>query len=123
MLHDVRCGALKIVLKIYARASDLGPHSRLSTDCDQAIRQRGQKGLPEAIAGLDLAIESLYAHTDSHKIGTSLSPKFEGTLRPEQEEKLPSTWHEVMTSSNDPIDLLYVYLVSPLVSFQYHQYD
>ena len=33
-----------------------------------AIRQslqRGRKGIPEAVAGLDLAIESLYLHTNS----------------------------------------------------------
>jgi len=57
-----------------------------------AIRQslqRGRKGIPEAIAGLDLAIESLYLHTNFHKIGKRLYHRtIEGTITPDQEEKL-----------------------------------
>jgi hypothetical protein len=31
--------------------------------------QRGKKGIPDPIEGLDLAIEGLYPHTDFHKMG------------------------------------------------------
>jgi len=59
----------KIVLKVYARQ----PLSALTLAYQLiAIKhslQRGQKGIPDAIAGLDLAIEALYAHTDFHKMG------------------------------------------------------
>ena len=51
--------------------------------------KRGQKGIPDAIAGLDLAVEALYPHTDFHKMGrTFFQRTIEGTLKPEQEEKL-----------------------------------
>jgi hypothetical protein len=30
--------------------------------------QRGKKGIPDAIEGLDLAIDSLYPHTDFQKV-------------------------------------------------------
>jgi hypothetical protein len=31
--------------------------------------QRGRKGIPDAIAGLDQAIDALFPHTDFHKVG------------------------------------------------------
>lgn len=57
-----------------------------------AIKQcleRGRKGIPDAIAGLDLAIEGLYQHTDFHKMGCEFYHRtLEGTLRPEQQDIL-----------------------------------
>jgi hypothetical protein len=57
-----------------------------------AIKQcleRGRKGIPDAIAGLDLAIEGLYQHTDFHKMGRKFYHRtLEGTLRPEQQDIL-----------------------------------
>lgn len=51
--------------------------------------QQGKKGIPDAIAGLDLAIDALYPHTDFHKMAQkSYFRTIEGTLRPEQGEKL-----------------------------------
>jgi len=49
----------------------------------------GRKGIPDAIAGLDLAIEGLYPHTDFYKVGHSLYlRRLRGTMKPNQEEKL-----------------------------------
>lgn len=57
-----------------------------------AIKQcleRGRKAIPDAIAGLDLAIEGLYQHTDFHKMGRKFYHRtLEGTLRPEQQDIL-----------------------------------
>ncbi|HET8671367.1 MAG TPA: hypothetical protein VFM05_12295 [Candidatus Saccharimonadales bacterium] len=51
--------------------------------------QRGKKGIPDAIAGLDLAIDGLYLHTDFYKVGHKLYlRRLEGTLKLTQEEKL-----------------------------------
>ena len=51
--------------------------------------KRGQKGIQDAIAGLDLAVEALYPHTDFHKMARTLFKlTIEGRLKPEQEEKL-----------------------------------
>ena len=51
--------------------------------------QRGQKGIPEAIAALDLAIESLYQHTSFEKMGHKFFRRvLEGKVTFEQEELL-----------------------------------
>jgi hypothetical protein len=51
--------------------------------------QRGRKGIPDAIAGLDLAIDGLYPHTDFHNMSHRLYlGRLEGTLKPGREEKL-----------------------------------
>lgn len=55
-----------------------------------AIKQsleRGRRGIPDAIEGLDLAIASLYAHTNFHKLGQRLfRRKIEGVLTTREEE-------------------------------------
>ena len=51
--------------------------------------QRGSKGIPDAIGGLDLAIESLFPLTEFYKASHKLYlRRLEGTLKPKQEEKL-----------------------------------
>ncbi len=51
--------------------------------------QRGKKGIPEAIAGLDLAIDGLYLHSDFYKVSDKLYlRRLEGTLKLTQEEEL-----------------------------------
>ena len=51
--------------------------------------QRGRKGIPDAINGLDLAIESLFPYTDFCKVSNKLyMRRLEGTIKPEQEEIL-----------------------------------
>lgn len=79
----------KIVLKVYA-----GHPTSALTLAYQLIAikqslQRGNKGIPDAIAGLDLAIEGLYSHTDFHKMAHKFYHlTIEGTLKPKQEERL-----------------------------------
>ena len=55
-----------------------------------AIRQsieRGRKGIPDAIAGLNLAIDSLYPHTTFHEMSRNLYHRtIEGIITPKQEE-------------------------------------
>ena len=51
--------------------------------------KRGPKGIQDAIAGLDLAVEALYPHTDFYKTGrTFFQQTIEGNLKPDQEETL-----------------------------------
>lgn len=51
--------------------------------------ERGKRGIPDAIAGLDMAIETLYPHTDFYSIGRKFYHRtIEGTLKPEQEQTL-----------------------------------
>lgn len=45
--------------------------------------------MPDAIAGLDLAVESLFQHSDFYKVARKLyQQKIEGTIKPTQGEKL-----------------------------------
>jgi hypothetical protein len=57
-----------------------------------AIRQclkSGRKGIPDAIAGLDLTIQALYRHTDFHNVGYKLYlRRLEGIIKRDQEEML-----------------------------------
>ena len=51
--------------------------------------QRGKKGVPDAIDGLDLAIDSLFPYTDFHKMSHKLyMRRLKGTINPKQEERL-----------------------------------
>jgi hypothetical protein len=77
----------KIVFEVYAEH----PISALTLAYQLiAVKQslrRGGKGITEAIAHLDLAIESLYPHTDFYNIGHKLYRRtIEGTITPKQEE-------------------------------------
>lgn len=52
-----------------------------STHRGKAISPRGRKGMREAMEALDLAIESLYPHTQFHKMGHQLYRRvLEGTI-------------------------------------------
>jgi hypothetical protein len=79
----------EIVLKVYAEH----PVPALTLayqliEIKQSL-QRGPRGIPDAIAGLDLALEGLYPHTDFFQIAHKFYLQtIEGTLKPKQEEKL-----------------------------------
>lgn len=86
----------KIVFKVYAEH----PISALSLAYQLiAVKQslrRGRNGIAEAIAELDLAIESLYPHTDFYNIGHRLYRRtIEGTLTPKQEELMSKLGEEI----------------------------
>ena len=70
-------------------ASGPGADSRISTDRINRSLKRGQKGIADATAGLDLAVEALYPHSDFHNMArTFFQRTIEGRLKPDQEEKL-----------------------------------
>jgi len=79
----------KLVLEVYA-----GQPVAALTLAYQLIEikrslKNGQKGITDAIAGLDLAVEALYPHTDFYNMGrTFFQRTIEGRLKPEQENKL-----------------------------------
>lgn len=80
---------LKIALALYNRhpiPALLLAHQLMAI---KQCLQRGRKGIPDAIAGLDLAIDDLYNHTDFRKVSHKLYlHRLEGRLKPDQEEKL-----------------------------------
>lgn len=57
-----------------------------------AIKQSlkcGRKGIPDAMVGLDLALDALFPHTDFHKVSYRLyMRRLEGTIKPHQEDAL-----------------------------------
>jgi hypothetical protein len=77
----------KIVFKVYAGHPILALTLAYQLIAIKQSLQRGEKGIPDAIAGLDLAMESLYLHTDFHKMGRKFYQRtIEGRLKPDQEE-------------------------------------
>ncbi|HKR10931.1 MAG TPA: hypothetical protein VJT15_02645 [Pyrinomonadaceae bacterium] len=77
----------KVVFKLYARHPTLALTLAYQLTAVSQTLQRGRKGIPEAIAGLELAIEGLYPHTDFHKVGHRLFHRtIEGTISNKQEE-------------------------------------
>ena len=82
----------KIVFKVYAERPIAALTLAYQLIAVKQSLRRGRKGIAEAIAELDLAIESLYPHTDFYKIGSELYRRtIEGTITPKQEE-LVSEW-------------------------------
>lgn len=68
------------------------PNSALALACQLiAIKQsleRGRKGIPEAIKGVELAIETLFPHTEFHRMGHKFYHRtLEGKIKPKQQEK------------------------------------
>ena len=77
----------KIVLQVYAGHPIPALTLAYQLIAIKQSLQRGQKGIHDAIAGLDLAIESLYPHTDFHKMGHQFYRRaLEGTITLKQEE-------------------------------------
>ena len=79
----------EIVLKVYKGhpISALALAQQLT-----AIRQsleRGRKGIPDAVKGLNLAIDGLFDHTDFQKVSRKLyRQRLEATIKPKQEQRL-----------------------------------
>jgi hypothetical protein len=78
----------KIVLKVYTGHPVSAPTLVHQLIAIKQSLQRGRKGIPDVIAALDLAIDSL-PHTDFYKMGHKFYLRtIEGTVKPEQEEEL-----------------------------------
>ena len=79
----------KIVFEVYARHPTVALTLAYQLTAIKQSLQRGRKGIADAVTGLDLAIDSLYSHTDFHKMGHQLYYRtIEGTITLKQEEKL-----------------------------------
>jgi hypothetical protein len=77
----------KIVLSVYARQPTSAFTLAFQLIAVKQSLQHGRKGRREAIEALDLAIESLYLHTQFHTMGHQLYRRaLEGTITLKQEE-------------------------------------
>jgi hypothetical protein len=77
----------KIVFEVYARHPTSAFSLAFQLIAVKQSLQQGRKGMQEAMEALDLAIESLYPHTQFHKMGHQLYRRaLEGTITLKQEE-------------------------------------
>jgi hypothetical protein len=77
----------KIVFEVYARHPTSAFSLAFQLIAVKQSLQQGRKGMQEALEALDLAIESLYPHTQFHKMGHQLHRRaLEGTITFNQEE-------------------------------------
>jgi len=79
----------RIALEIYKRHSTaalLLAHQLMAV---KQCLQRGSEGIPDAISGLNFALESLFPYTEFYKVSQKLyMRRLEGTLKGNDEEKL-----------------------------------
>jgi hypothetical protein len=84
-MHDPR--DWKAILEVYAREPTLALALAYQFIGLKQALQRGPKGIPAAIAGLNQAIDSLYQHTDLHKMARRLYYRtIESTITFKQED-------------------------------------
>ena len=84
-MHDPR--DWKAILEVYAREPTLALALAYQFIGLKQSLQRGPKGIPAAIAGLNQAIDSLYQHTDLHKMARRLYYRtIESTITFKQED-------------------------------------
>ena len=79
----------RVALELYKRhptAALLLAHQLMAL---KQCLQRGSKGIPDAMSGLDLAIDSLFPYTEFYRVSQKLyMRRLEGTLKGKDEEKL-----------------------------------
>ena len=79
----------KAILEVYAREPNLALALSYQFIALKQSLQEGPKGIAEAIAGINQAIEELYLHTDFNKMGRRLFYlTIEQTITSEQEDLL-----------------------------------
>ena len=84
-MHDPR--DWKAILEVYAREPTLALALAYQFIGLKQSLQRGPKGIPAALAGLNQAIDSLYQHTDFHKMARRLYYRtIESTITFKQED-------------------------------------
>ena len=77
----------KIAVEIYKGHSTNALNLSFQLIAIKQSLERGSKGIPDAIEGLELAIASLYPHTNFHKLGQRLfRRKMEGALTTKEED-------------------------------------
>jgi hypothetical protein len=77
----------KVIFQVYAREPTSALALAYQLIALKQFLQRGPKGIPNALTGLNQAIESLYPHTDFHKMACRLYYRtIESTITCEQED-------------------------------------
>ena len=94
----------KAVFAVYAREPTLALALAYQLIALKQSLQRGPKGIPDAIAGLNEAIDHLYPHSDFHKIGRRLYDRtIESTITVKQEDLITTLKVSLRQSKRKPI--------------------
>jgi hypothetical protein len=94
----------KAIFEVYAREPTLALALAFQLNALKQSLQRGRKGIPEAITGLNQAIEHLYTHTDFHKMGRRLYYRtIESTISFKQEDLVTTLKKSLGQSKHKPI--------------------
>jgi hypothetical protein len=94
----------KAVFDVYAREPTLALALAYQLNALKQSLHRGPKGIPDAITGLNQAIEHLYTHTDFHKMGQHLYYRtIESTISVKQEDLVTALKKSLEQSNNKPI--------------------
>src|SRR6185503_11887209 len=94
----------KVIFEVYAREPTLALALAYHFIALKQSLQRGPKGIPEAITGINQAIEHLYPHTDFNKMGRRLFHlTIESTITSKQEDLLTTLKKSLRQSKRKPM--------------------
>ena len=89
-----------ITFEVYAREPNLALALAYQLVAIKISLTRGAKGIPDALTGLNQALESLYPHTDFHKMGRGLYYRTIQSTITVEEEKLITELKQTLQHSN-----------------------
>ena len=94
----------KVIFEVYAREPTLALALAYQFIALKQSLQRGPKGIPDALAGLNQAIDSLYPHTDFHKMARRLYYRtIESTITFKQEDLITALKKSLHQPKRKPI--------------------
>jgi hypothetical protein len=94
----------KAVFEVYAREPTLALALAYQLIALKQSVERGPKGIPDAITGLNQALEHLYCHTDFHKMARRLYYRtIESTITVKQEDLTIALKNSLRQSNRKPV--------------------
>lgn len=93
-----------VIFEVYAREPTSALALAYQLIALKQSLQRGPKGIPDALTGLNQAIESLYPYTDFHKLGRRLYYRtIESTITGKEEDLLTALKKSLLHSKRKPM--------------------
>ena len=93
-----------VIFEVYAREPTSALALAFQLVAIKMSLKRGAKGIPDALTGLNQAIESLYPHTDFHKMGRRLYYRtIQSTITSQQENLITALKKTLQHSKRKPM--------------------
>ena len=93
----------KAILEVYAREPALALALAYQFNALKQFLQRGAKGIPDAVAACNQAIQTLYLHTDFHELGQRLYYRtIESTITVKEEDLITALTKSLQDSKRKP---------------------